>query len=298
MSQLLEMLGCKYPIIQGPIAALNSPKLIAAISEAGGFGMLALGFSTPEEVERLVGEVRALTDKPFGANIMIMNPSNPQILEILARSGVKTLTTSAGSPGKIYPLIHQLGMKGLPVLLSMPHAVKAVNEGADGLVVSGAESGGLRTMGSESANMVLIPLVADQVKVPIVAAGGIADSRGYRAALALGAQGVQLGTRFIASEESPAPRVWKDAIVACSDGSTMLLTVKNMKMRVIGNKKLLDLTADPNRDLSEVYKLIDAPRGWLSGDFDLFPAGAGQVAALIKSVKPVRDIIAEMVATT
>jgi enoyl-[acyl-carrier protein] reductase II len=295
MSTLLEMLGCRYPIIQGPIAAMNSPRLTAAVCEAGAFGMIALGFSSPEETRKLVDGVRELTDKPFGANIMIMNPANPEILKILAEAGVKVITTSAGSPGKIYPLIHDLGMKGLHVLLALPHAIRAAGEGADGLVVSGSESGGLRSMGSESSTMVLVPLVADHVKIPIVAAGGIADRRGYKAALVLGAQGVQIGTRFIASEEAPAPQVWKEAILACGDGGTTLVPLKNMKMRVIPNKKLIDLSADQGIDLSQEYNLMNAPKGWMSGDFDLFPAGAGQVAALIQEIKPVKAIIDEMV---
>ena len=296
MAGLLEILRCKYPIIQGPIGALNSPRLIAAISEAGAFGMLALGFASPEEVKKLVGGIRDLTDKPFGANLMIMNPSNPEILKILKEAGVTTVTTSVGAPSKIYPFIHELGMNGLHVLLSLPHAIKASKDGVDGLVVSGAESGGIRSVASESSTMVLIPLVADHVKVPVVAAGGIADSRGYRAVLALGAQGVQIGTRFIASEESPAPRVWKEAIVSCGDGGTMLLPMKEMntKMRVIADKKMQDLLADPAVDLSQEYKFANAPQAWTTGDFDLFPAGAGQVAALIKEIKPVREIIEEI----
>ncbi len=295
MPTLLEMFGCRYPIIQGPIAAMNSPRLTAAVCDAGAFGMIALGFSSPEETRKLVEGVRELTDKPFGANIMIMNPANPEILKILVGAGVNVITTSAGSPGKIYPLIHDLGMKGLHVILALPHAIRAAGEGADGLVVSGSESGGLRTMGSESSTMVLVPLVADHVKIPIVAAGGIADRRGYRAALALGAQGVQLGTRLITSEEAPAPKVWKEAILACGDGGTMLVTLKNMKMRVISNKKLVDLSADRSIELSQEYNLTNASKAWMSGDFDLFPAGAGQVAALIEEVKPVKAIIGEMV---
>ncbi len=295
MSTLLEMLGCRYPIIQGPIGAMNSPRLTAAVCEAGAFGMIALGFSSPEEARKLVEGVRELTDKPFGANIMIMNPANPEILKILAEAGVKNVTTAAGSPAKIYPLIHDLGMKGLHVILALPHAVRVAGEGADGLVVSGSESGGLRSMGSESSTMVLVPLVTDHVKIPVVAAGGIADRRGYRAALALGAQGVQIGTRFIASEEAPAPKLWKEAILACSDGGTTLLPLKNVKMRVILNKKLVDLSADPTFDLSQEYNLMNAAKGMMSGDFDLFPAGAGQAAALIRDVKPVKAIIDEMV---
>jgi enoyl-[acyl-carrier protein] reductase II len=295
MSELLKMLGCRYPIIQGPIGAMNDAKYIAAVSEAGAFGMISLGFSNPEEAKSLVEGVKALTDKPFGANIMIMNPACPEILKILAAAGVKVVTTSVGSPSKIYPLIHDLGMKGLHVVLALSHAVRAANEGADGLIVSGSESGGLRSMGSESTTLVLVPLVLDHVKIPVVAAGGIADRRGYRAALALGAQGVQIGTRLIASEEAPAPAAWKEAIVACGDGGTMLVTLKNMKMRVIPNKKLIDLSADPACDLSQEYNLMNAPKGWMSGDFDLFPAGAGQAAALIREIKPVKTIIEEMV---
>jgi enoyl-[acyl-carrier protein] reductase II len=226
-----------------------------------------------------------------------MNPANPEILRILADAGVKVVTTSAGSPAKIYPLIHDLGMKGFHVILALPHAVRAAKEGADGLIVSGAESGGLRSLGSESSTLVLVPLVLDHVNIPVVAAGGIADKRGYRAALALGAQGVQIGTRLIASEEAPAPPAWKEAIVACGDGGTRLVSLKNMMMRVIPNKKLLELSTDPTFDLSQEYNLMNAPKGWMSGDFDLFPAGAGQVAALIREIKPVKAIIEEMVSS-
>ncbi|MGD0277350.1 MAG: nitronate monooxygenase, partial [Syntrophales bacterium] len=252
---------------------------------------------SPEEVKKLVGEVRDLTDNPFGANLMILNPSNPEILKILKDAGVTMVTTSVGAPSKIYPLIHELGMHGLHVLLSLPHAIKGSRDGVDGLVVSGEESGGIRSVASESSTMVLVPLVVDHVNVPVVAAGGIADSRGYRAALALGAQGVQIGTRFIASEESPAPNAWKEAIVACSDGGTILLPMKEMntKMRVIANKKMQDLSSDPAIDLSQEYKFANAPQAWTTGDFDLFPAGAGQVAALVKEIKPVKAIIEEMV---
>jgi len=297
MQQLLDLLGCRYPIIQGPIGALNSPRLVSAISEAGGFGMLALGFSGPDDVRRMVAEVRGLTDKPFGANLMIMNPANKEILEVLAAAGVKVVTTSAGSAKKIYPDIRALGMKGLHVLLSLPHALAAEEAGADGLVVCGAEAGGLRSVNPESSTMVLVPLVVDHVKVPVVAAGGIADRRGYRAALALGAQGVQLGTRFIATDESSAPQAWKDAIVGCADGGTTLLPLGRMTMRTIVNEKLRALMSDPNADLASAYSYANAGAAWTTGDFDLFPAGAGDVSALIRDVKPAAAIIREMVSS-
>jgi enoyl-[acyl-carrier protein] reductase II len=296
MSRLLDILGCSYPIIHGPIGAINSPEMVAAISEAGAFGMLALGFTpNAEEAKRLAGEVRELTDKPFGANLMTMNPANPEILRVLAESGVKTVTTSAGSAKNLYPVIHDMGMKGLHVVLALSYALKAEDAGADGIVISGAESGGLRSVKQESSNMTLIPMTVDALKVPVVAAGGIADSRGYRAALALGADGVQIGTRFLASTESPAPKAWKDAILNCAEGNTTLLPLGNMMMRVIVNPKLKEQMNDPETDLAGEYNLMNAPKAWSTGNFDLFPAGGGQVSALIREIKPVKEIIEEMV---
>lgn len=295
MSELLNMLGCRYPVIQGPIAAMNSPKLISAICEAGAFGMLALGFSDSEKTKQMIKEIRELTDKPFGANLMIGNPANMEILETLAEAGVKTVTTSAGSPGKIYDSIHSFGMKGLHVLLSVAHANKAEDASVDGLVISGSESGGLRSNNPESSTMVLVPLVVDSVSIPIVAAGGIADSRGYRAALALGAQGVQIGTRFIATEESSVPDVWKQAIIDCGDGGTILLPLGKMKIRSIINPRLKEQIEAPGIDLLQEYNFKDAPKAWNSGNFELFPAGAGQVSALIKNIKPANEIIEEMI---
>jgi enoyl-[acyl-carrier protein] reductase II len=295
-TNLLDILGSKYPIIQGPIGELNDPKMVAAVSEAGAFGMLALGFVTDMgKVKKMIAEVKELTNKPFGANLMIaMNPNNDVILEVLAEAGVKTVTTSAGSPKKIYPKIKELGMNVLHVTLAALLAAKAVEAGADGVVVSGTESGGLRTTGPESTNLILIPLVCDMVDVPVVAAGGIADRRGYRAALALGAQGVQVGTALLASEESPASKSWKEAIIACSDAGTTLLPMGGMAMRTIINPKLAKLMA-ASADLTQEYNMLNAGKAWSTGDFDLYPAGAGQVSALIKEIKPIKDIIEEMV---
>ena len=269
------MLGCPYPIIQGPIGELNSPQMMAAISEAGAYGMLALGFSNAGTAKRLVDDVKNLTSKPFGANLMLLNPENETILKLLAAAGVKTVTTSAGSPAKIYGLIHDLGMKGLHVALTLNQAKRAEEAGVDGIVISGMESGGLRSREPESSNMVLIPLVADSVRVPIVAAGGIADSRGYRAALALGAQGVQIGTRFLACAESPAIDKWKQSIIDANDGDTALLPLGRMSMRVILTAKLRQEMLDPQSQPK--YEMKNLSKAWGSGDFELFPASAGQI---------------------
>lgn len=290
------MLGTRYPIIQGPIGSINSPDLIAAISEAGGYGMLALGFmSDIEEVKRLLSEVKKRTSKPFGANIMIINPLNEKIIPLLAEAGIKTVTTSVGFPGRIYPILHEHGMKGLHVLLSLKHAISAEQAGADGIVAAGAEAGGLRSTGSESSTMVLVPLIADHVKIPVVAAGGIADSRGYRAAMALGAQGVQIGTRFMATTESPIHRKWKEQIVNCEDGGTELLPVDNMMMRAIITPELREKIQSPGFDMRKEFRLANASKAWNSAEFDLVPAGAGEVSALIRDIKSVKEVIEEMV---
>jgi enoyl-[acyl-carrier protein] reductase II len=297
MSELLDILGSKYPIIQGPIGELNDPKMVAAVCEAGAFGMLALGFVTDlDKIRQMITEIKELTDKPFGANLMIaMNPNNEAILDVLAEAGVKTVTTSAGSPKKIYPKIKELGLKVVHVALAAPLAAKAAAAGADAVVASGMESGGLRTSGPESTNLILVPLVCDLVDVPVVAAGGIADRRGYQASLALGAKGVQIGTAFLASEESPAPRAWKEAIIGCPDAGTTRLPMGGMAMRTIINPKMGELMA-AGADLSQEYNLMNAPEAWTTGNFDLFPAGGGQISALIKKIKPVKDIIEGMVA--
>ena len=295
MSELLEMLGCRFPIIQGPIGTFNNPKMVAAVCEAGGYGMLAVGFlHHADEIKKLVDDVRQLTDKPFGANLVLMNPHSVEFLKVLADEGMRTVTTSVGSPKAIYPYLHDLGMKGIHVVLALPHAVSAVASGVDALVVVGSEAGGLRSQNSESSTMVLVPLVADHVHVPIVAAGGIADSRGYKAAFALGAQGVQVGTRFLASDESLASTVWKEAIVEVTDGGTGLIPLSSSKLaqRLIMTpwmkQRLAEVPVETVSD--ELDRNPDA-----TGNYERAAFGAGQVGALIRDIKPISAIIKEMV---
>ena len=296
MAELLNILKSRYPIIQGPIGRIRNPKLVAAVSEAGAYGMLALGFGDAAYARDLVQEVKSLTDKPFGANVVIRNSATPEILEILAEAGVKAVTTAAGAPDRIYKRIHELGMKGIHVVLSLLHAQRAEEAGADALVVAGAEAGGVRTRDPESSTMVLVPLVADHVKIPIVAAGGIADSRGYRAALALGAQGVQVGTRFLASQEFPIHEAWKQAILDCGDGGTFLFPIYwGMSTRVIITPKLKAALADSTTDLESLFDIKSVPKMNETGNIDLFPPGGGQVSALIRDIKPVKTIIEDMV---
>lgn len=296
MSHLTDILQCPHPIIQGPIGSMNSPDMVAAVCEAGGFGMLALGFVRDlEEAKALTEAVRDRTDKPFGANIVIMNPLCREILEMLSEAGVTTVTTSVGQPVEIYPVIHDLGMKGLHVVLSLAHAVKAEKAGADGLVVVGSEAGGLRSRHAESSTMVLVPLVCDHVSIPVAAAGGIADSRGYRAALALGAQGVQVGTRFLVTPESTIHDAWKQAIIDCGDGGTDLLPAGRLMTRAVITPAIRKLMEDPALDLEEELQKIDRVKAWDAGDVENAIAGAGQVSALVRDMRSVSAIIEEMV---
>jgi enoyl-[acyl-carrier protein] reductase II len=294
---LLNILGSKYPIIQGPVVVLNSPQFVADICEAGAFGILALGYvKDPEKARSLIEGVKELTDKPFGANLIAINPNTPRLLEILAQAGVKTVTTAGGGTRRIYPIIHDLGMRGLHVVLSLSHALQAVEGGANGVIASGAESGGLRTNGPESSTMILVPLIVDHVKVPVVAAGGIADARGFRAALTLGAQGVQIATRFIASRESPAHEQWKQAILDSTDSGTTLFPLGNgLATRVIITAKLREAVEKGSGDIAGMYDAARITDAWEQGNFDLFPAGAGQTSSLIRAIKPVREIVSEMV---
>lgn len=298
MPTLLDILGSVYPIIQGPIGVLNSPCFVARVCEAGAFGILALGYvNDPEQARPLIEGVRALTERPFGANLVAINPHTPKLLEILAAAGVKTVTTAGGGTRRIYSIIHDLGMRGLHVVLSLQHALQAVAGGADGIVASGAESGGMRTGAPESTTMILVPMIVDHVDVPVVAAGGIADARGYRAARALGAQGVQIGTRLIAAQESPAHARWKQAILDATDGGTTLLPVGGgLATRVIVTPRLREAMKEAHGDLTGVYDAGRIPEAWVNGDFDLYPAGAGQTCVLIREIKTVREIVADMVA--
>ena len=213
MSSVAKLLGCRYPVIQGAMGVISNPEMVAAVSEAGGFGLLATAFAADPDIVR--GQIRAvkkLTDKSFGANLHLMNPLTPKFAELLVEEGLPAVTLSGGSPKQIIPVLHEHGMKAIVVIPSVEVARKAADTGADIIVAEGSESGGMQGFNGAST-LVLVPAVVDAVDVPVVAAGGIADSRGYKAAFALGAQGVQVGTRFIASEECIAHPNYKKFIL-------------------------------------------------------------------------------------
>lgn len=294
MSSVAEILGCQYPIIQGAMGVISNPEMIAAVSEAGGFGLLATAFATtPDFVKDQIKATKKLTDKPFGANLHLMNPLTPRFAEVLVEEGLPAVTLSGGSPKQIIPVLHEHQMKAIVVVPSVNVARKAADIGADIIVAEGSESGGMQGFNGAST-LVLVPAVVDAVDVPVVAAGGIADSRGYKAAFALGAQGVQVGTRFIASEECIAHSNYKKTILETSDIGTRLVNLGRFQVRALNTPLVERLIA--GEPMSEKFlensSIEDA---WVKGDLDSGTLPAGQVSGLISAIRPVGEIIEEMV---
>ncbi|MDY6851173.1 MAG: DUF561 domain-containing protein [Thermodesulfobacteriota bacterium] len=291
MKDISEMLGCRYPIIQGPIGGVTNPELVAAVSEAGGFGLLAAYItSDPDKLKAQIDKVKSLTDKPFGANLVAMNPQSIEFAAILADSGVKAVTTSAGNPRELIPFLKERGVKVFNVSPSVDSAKKAESLGADAIIAEGSESGGMQGFNTAST-MVLVPLVADAVNIPVVAAGGIADSRGYRAAFALGAKGVQLGTCLVTSKECIAHEIYKKSICEADDTNTRLVNLGRMQVRAIRTPLVEKVFEGASQISFKDFTPKNVEAAWIKGELDVFPIPAGQIAAMIKEVKSVREII-------
>jgi len=294
MSSVAKLLGCRYPVIQGAMGVISNPEMVAAVSKAGGFGLLATAFAAdPDIVRGQIGAVKKLTDKPFGANLHLMNPLTPKFAEVLVEEGLPAVTLSGGSPRQIIPILHEHGMKAIVVIPSVELARKAANIGADIIVAEGSESGGMQGFNGAST-LVLVPAVVDAVDVPVVAAGGIADSRGYKAAFALGAQGVQVGTRFIASEECIAHPNYKKFILDTGDTGTRLVNLGRYQVRALNTPMVESLIAgEPMPAMARKDSSIED--AWVKGDLDAGTLPAGQVSGLISAIRTVREIIEEMV---
>jgi enoyl-[acyl-carrier protein] reductase II len=293
-NRVTEMLGCKYPVIQGAMGIISNPEMVAAVSEAGGYGLLATAFADNIEIVRnQVTATKQLTDKPFGVNLFMMNPLSEEFARLLADEGVKAVTLSGGSPKTLLPLLHDLGISAMVVVPTAKVAVSAAAHGADAIVAEGSESGGIQGYQGASS-MVLTPAVVDAVDVLVIAAGGIGDSRGYRAALALGAEGVQVGTRFIATQECIAHATYKDIIVQSAETGTELLDVGRMRIRALNTPLMQKITAGDQVG-DTVFGGRAMEESWLSGDADAGVLPAGQISGLISGVVSVKEVIAEMV---
>ncbi len=294
MSRVSELLGVEYPVIQGAMGVICNPELVAAVSEAGGYGLLATAFSTNAQAVRdQVRSTKELTNKPFGANLFAMNPKALEFAAVMAEEGIGAVTVSGGSPKQIIPFLREHGIKALVVVPTADSACKAEALGADAIVAEGSESGGVQGFGG-SSTMVLVPAVVDKVNVPVIAAGGIGDSRAYRAAMALGAEGVQVGTRFIATKECIAHDNYKNLIVEANDLGTVLINLGRFQVRALRTALIERIEGGETEALSGFGgpALEDS---WVNGHVDLGILPAGQIAGLVADILSVKEVIRDMV---
>jgi enoyl-[acyl-carrier protein] reductase II len=294
MSRINELLGSQYPVIQGAMGVICNPELVAAVSEAGGFGLLATAFAEdPEVVRDQVRKTRLLTDNPFGANLFVMNPLAAKFAEVLAEEGVEAVTVSGGSPKELIPFLHEQGIKVIVVVPTVDVARGAEAAGADAIVAEGAESGGVQGFGGVST-IVLVPAVVDAVNVPVIAAGGIGDSRGYRAAMALGAQGVQVGTRFIATKECIANGIYKKTIVESGEIGTGLVNMGRFQIRAL-RTPLAERMIKGEKGPDNIFTPAAMKEAWIKGNIEAGILPAGQISGMVHDILSVREVIEEMV---
>ncbi|MEW6555301.1 MAG: nitronate monooxygenase [Actinomycetota bacterium] len=298
-SRVPGILGVQYPVLQGGMIWVSDAGLAAAVSQAGGLGVIGAGGMAAETVEEEIARARELTDKPFGVNIPILSPFAEGIFEAAARMGVPVLTTSAGNPRTYTDRAHEAGMRVVHVVSNVRMAHKAQEAGVDVIVAEGYEAGGHNGF-DELTTMVLVPQVVDAVDVPVVAAGGIGDARGMVAAFALGAEGVQLGTRFLASVESPAHPRFKELILGAGDCSTVITGRSFGPVRVLRNQ-LAETILQAEREgwpPEKVQEMIGSGRSvkaCLEGDLEEGSFMSGQVAGMIGEIRSAAQIVAELV---
>jgi len=286
------MLGIDYPIIQAPMGWIARAQLASAVSNAGGMGIIETSSGELDQVREEIRKMSDLTDKPFGVNIAGLFVRDPSIADFVVEQGVKFVTTSAGDPNKYAVPLMAAGLTVFHVVPTLKAALKAIAAGVHGLVVEGGEGGGFKNP-RDVATMVLVPLVASKVNVPIVAAGGITDGRSMAAALALGADAVQMGTRMVSAAESPIHDNWKQAIVNAAETDTVFLNrFSSPGLRALRTERSERLERQDNVSLSEMANAMDL---YFGGDMEAALALTGQVAGRIESVLPVRQILEETV---
>ncbi|MFN3523740.1 MAG: NAD(P)H-dependent flavin oxidoreductase [Phenylobacterium sp.] len=294
-NRITEMLGVKYPIVQAPMGWIARSPLASAVSNAGGMGIIETSSGELDNIHAEIRKMHELTDKPFGVNIAQAFVRDPDIVSFVVDQGVKFVTTSAGDPNKYCGQLKAAGLTVFHVVPSLHAALRAVEAGVDGLVVEGGEGGGFKNP-REVASMVLLPLVASKVGVPIIAAGGITCGRTMAAAFALGAEGVQMGTRMVSSAESPVHHNWKDAIVAAKETDTVFLNRfgPGPALRALRTEKTSAYEREGGDNIMGEFK--NALDLYFGGDMEGSIALSGQVAGRIEAVRPVAEIIAETIA--
>jgi enoyl-[acyl-carrier protein] reductase II len=294
-NRITELLGVEHPIVQAPMGWIARAQLASAVSNAGGLGIIETSSGDLEGVRAEIAAMRQLTDKPFGVNIAQAFVRDPDIVALVADQGVTFVTTSAGDPNRYCASLKAAGLTVFHVVPSLAAALKAIEAGVDGLVVEGGEGGGFKNA-RDVASMVLLPLVCSKVAVPVIAAGGIADGRSMAAAFALGAEGVQMGTRMVSALESPAHENWKRAILAARETDTVFLNRfgPGPALRALRTEKTTRYEVEPPANIRDEFgpSLLDL---YFGGDMEASIALSGQVAGRIDAVKPVAQIIRETI---
>ena len=296
-NQICELLNIKYPIIQGGMAWVATAELASAVSNAGGLGLIGAGHMPPDALRKEIRRAKELTTKVFGVNVMLMSPFVKEVMQVVVDEKVQVVTTGAGNPGEYIPALKGIGARIIPVVASVALAKRLERTGVDALVAEGHESGGHV---GEVSTMALVPQVVDAVSIPVIAAGGIADSRGVVAALALGAQGVQIGTRFVATTECLVHERYKQALVKAKERSTIVTGVSTgHPVRVLQNK-LTKEYVERERAGATTEELDQMGAGKLrlaaqEGDVDYGSVMVGQIAGMIREIQSVEAVMQDLV---
>lgn len=298
-NRITELFGIQYPVIAGGMVWCSGWRLAAAVSNAGGLGLLGAGSMHPETLIEHIDKMNAATDKPWGINIPLMYPEIERLIEIIIEKGVKIVFTSAGSPKKYTARFHEAGIKVAHVVSSSKFAKKCEEAGVDAVVAEGFEAGGHNGR-EETTTLALIPQVREAISLPLIAAGGIGSGKAMLAAMALGAEGVQIGTLFAVSEESSASDAFKQLCVDLGEDGTMLALKKISPTRLIKNELFAKIAEAESRgaeadELRELLGRAASKRGIFEGDLEHGELEIGQIASTIKEVKPVAQIMHELI---
>tara|TARA_R100000935_G_C2815836_1_gene157272 strand:+ start:360 stop:1301 length:942 start_codon:yes stop_codon:yes gene_type:complete len=298
-NSITKLFNIKYPIIQAGMIWNSGWRLASAVSNAGGLGLLGAGSMYPEVLREHIIKCKKATTKPFGVNVPMLYPDIDKIIDIIIEEGVKIIFTSAGNPKTYTSKLKEHGITVVHVVSSVKFALKAQEAGVDAIVAEGFEAGGHNGR-EETTTFTLIPMVKEQLNVPLIAAGGVATGRGMLAAMVLGADGVQVGSRFVASEESSSHRAFKQMVVDAKEGDTQLTLKELAPVRMLKNKffdSVMELykTNPTKDDLIKHLGRARAKRGMFEGDLDEGELEIGQIAGLIHDIKPAAEILNDMI---
>jgi len=296
-TRITELLGIKYPIVQGAMAWVSLPPLVSAVSEAGGLGILGASFMRPKELRKNIQEIKSLTNKPFAVNFMPENPELDQLLDVIIEEKVPVASYGKGNPKKIIERTKPCGIINLPTIGSTRHAIKAEQDGAHAVIVQGMEGGGHTGF---IASSILVPKVMESVKIPVLAAGGFGDGRGLLAALSLGAEGISMGTRFMATKECSIPYHVKEWIVRSSEKDTLVTdNLTGVRCRVLRNK-FAESLIEMKENKASPWEMMNHAKGrfqkaFQEGDLEWGSIGCGQVAGMVNDIPTCEELIERMI---